>query len=265
MRRTDHQLAFGSCLLDLIVVVVLFVLILLIVIPTFSRAKNLARLAACQANLHGIGKSIGMYSDLSNHREPFPLLRTMGDPNAGLGKTTTSKDIWSSDLGTNSMQNVWLLEKEEMVSTSHFHCPEDPSWTPIRHEYPSTATSVPTDMTHEDYGWGALTEFSYGMHFPYDADQSGTTNPARLSNRTLPSDFVIFADRNPGRSVGDGQSPSNHPIDGQAILLRDGSVKVHRDSRAGAAGDDVYVNSNGVAGGLPTTASDTSISPVPSR
>ncbi len=109
------------------------------------------------------------------------------------------------------------------------------------------------------YGWTSLTEFSYGIQYPY-----GTygINDTDLRDRT-----VIMADRNPGGPVdGNTTKHSNHK-NGVVVLFYDGNVKFHEadDSLAGYAGDEIYANTTAEAGGVPTYAGDTSITPVPSR
>jgi len=76
----------------------------------------------------------------------------------------------------------------------------------------------------------------------------------------------VFADRNPGGLVGPSRKPSNHPKDGEAYLMHNGSAGFYKSlTDAKCNGDDIYVSGNGKAGGMPTSPTDTSITPVPSR
>lgn len=291
MTRT-YRRASGACLLGILLVILILALLITILVPTLRRARTLARIAACQANLATIGQGLGMYSDLSDGREPFPLLTRCGNPNALLNADTCDKSVWSPALGSNAMQNVWLLLKQGLLgSPQAFHCWGDESWNKFP---PQTPTVVRYGQLRSEYprysGWTDLTEFSYGMQFPYDADEVGTVNAAppavgRTEKKSasqpatqarLPSrpGLVIFADRNPGGSIGDGRNPSNHSRDGQNVLRVDGSVTCYNrvtNSKAGIEGDDIYVNARGIPGGIPvdspgtTSGIDTSICPVPSR
>lgn len=259
----------GFTLVDLLCTIGVLVILFVVVVPWMGKASNAARQAACQANLSAIGKSIVMYSGLSNDAQPFPLLRASGDPNAPVNAGTVADDIWSADLGSNGMQNVWLLVKENLIGQAAFHCPSDEQWQ----QRASTAK----------YGWAGLAEFSYGVHYPYRSDASDSPNPASLgpdpehpgSGPAVPEGLVMFADRNPGGPVTSDRPSSNHRqsdirdgsqiTPGQAVLMRDVSVTFKKDSNCGVGGDDIYTNAKGLAGGIPVNDKDTSITPVPSR
>jgi len=229
---------------------VLFLLAGFIGLPLgMGRSRELAKQAACMANLNSVGKAIALYT--TNNDDQFPTLWPQGNPNAAL-EATSHANVWSI-RSTNSMNNVWLLVKEGMVGENAFHCPSDKDWKP--RAAPGT------------YGWADLGQFSYGMHWPYDGDGS-TANPARLSDPNLDGGLAIMADRNPGGPVGAGRKPSNHAKDGQAVLYRAYWVNFYKsltDSKAGAAADDIYINTSRTAGGMPQDPNDTSITPVPSR
>ena len=203
----------------------------------------------CQKNLSNIAKALALYSALSNDQFPWPLLVAKGDPNATVNEKTVAKKPFDSALGTCAMQNIWWLVDQEMVGEAAFHCPADGGWTKRE--------------AKEKYGWTLPTQFSYGMHFPYDQDAKGNDNPARLSDSNADSSLVVMADRNPGGSVGEKNPPSNHPTEGEACARRDTSVFFYsrtKDSKAGIdvdlEYDDIYVNNAGVAGGVPTDTKD---------
>ena len=237
-----------------------------ILLPSLGRARELAKQAVCQANLNAIGKAIAVYETSQN--DHFPLLWNTGDPNAVLN-ANAADDVWAIQ-STNSMNNLSLLVRDGMLSIGTFHCLSDSGWLK------RTETGR--------YGWTDLRQFSYGLHWPYGMEGS-KSNPAALwrpavgeevtgpaaagsGHSSLDGSFVIMAERNPGGSVGPARNPANHFIDGQAILHRDYSVSFYKsvsDSNAGVGGDDIYTNGDGVAGGMPTSQTDTSITPAPSR
>jgi hypothetical protein len=254
----------GFTLVDLLIVIgALAVLGTLLLLWLPGRGDNDLRFQnQCTYNLSAIGKAIVMYSATTSDEYPFPLLRSSGDPNVAVNAATAADDIWSPNLGSNGMQNVWLLLKENLVGPTSFHCPADKTWTPRE--------------TAAKYGWTAPTQFSYGVHFPYDKDAAGAESAAKLSDANLAPALVIFADRNPGGSVNAQRIPSNHPRwSGESILKKDSSVTFYKssaDSKCGAKGDDIYVNTAGLAGGVPIdpkdkelAGTDTSITPVPSK
>ncbi len=219
-----------------------------IIMPSLAGARELAKQAACQANLNSMGKSIALYTTMSH--DEFPRLWDSGDPNAKLDQTgaSTPWDIQSR----NGMNNVWLLVNEGMISASAFRCPSDERWR--------------ERATHAAAGWTDTREFSYGIHWPYAAAADGRTpNPAFPGYMNISGDLALMADRSPGGPVTSNRPPSNHTHDGEGVLCRDYSVYFYKstsNSHAGANGDDIYVNDAGTPGGLPQSATDTSIAPA---
>jgi hypothetical protein len=261
-RQAGKGMAIAGIVLGAVGLVVSPALLVSILVPTLGRARELARQATCQANLSACGKAITMYSALSSDQFPFPLIKqyeTVAGANAAPTGGNSVNVAFESragawdKLGGNSMQNVWLLMKENLVGVDTFHCNTDGGWR----ERAST----------DKYGWTSLNEFSYGMTWPYDGESADKPNPAKLSDPNLNPGLVIMADRNPGGPVGK-YPPSNHSADGECLLKKDCSVmffKGTRRSGAGYAGDDIYTNAAGQAGGMPRNGNDTSISPSPSR
>ena len=248
MRRTKAK---GFTLIELLVVIAIIALLVSILMPSLGRARELAKQAACMANLNAIGKARVLYEGLNEDK--FPLLFTSGNPNSAaattnLGKTpataTDRDDPWEI-TATGAMQNVWLLIGEGMVSVDAFECPSDQGLT----------------ETGAYAGWANTSEFSYGMSFPYASDGTNT-NPAALGN-TLGGGFVWMADRMEGTGI----TASNHNMDpgGCTIYLTfAGSVRKHASISDGACGisdDEIYQNQAGtpVSGGLPQASDDSSI------
>ena len=275
MRRTKGFKGFT--LIELLVVIAIIALLVSILVPTLGRARELARQAACQANLSAVGKAVIMYSALSSDQYPFPLIRQVGDPNIAPSASThinTDVGIFNGTaLGECGMQNIWPLIKENLLGIDAFHCPSDGGWN-----------KRPKNNTTDKYGWTDLTEFSYGVAWPYDAPASPVTaankNQAQLSDSNAVAGLVIFSDRNPGGNVTASLKPANHSADGEAFLRRDSSVSFYKsiaNSKCGYTGDDIY-SVGGPTGsaitGCPTEPSpsagfsasgDTFITPVPSR
>jgi len=252
MRRTKAK---GFTLIELLVVIAIIALLVSILMPSLGRARELAKQAACMANLNAIGKARVLYEGLNEDR--FPVLFDSGNPNSAaattnLGKATVADP--NDPLGaweittTGAMQNMWLMIEAGMVSVDAFQCPSDMQFT-------KTATGV---------GWANTSEFSYGMSFPYLQDESSNNNPAALSN-TLSGGFVWMADRmESGNENPDGVT-SNHKsaVGGCTIYLTfAGSVRKYakiEDAACGIGGDEIYTNTGGTAGGRPADAEDTSI------
>ncbi len=232
-----------------------------------NMSRDLARMTVCQANLSATIKGCALYSAMTNDVYPFPMLVQYGDPEAPVSSSTQIPDFnskyWDGKvnaLGTNAMQNIWLLVYQNMIGWGSFRCPGDSGWQRV------------SFSGSDKYGWSSPAQFSYGYTWPYDGPRGAAapTNPAKLSDPNGLSGQVVFADRNSGGSVSRSRPPSNHPYFGTAYARRDCSVSMYRstkDSKAGYAGDDIYINTAGEVGGIPKDSpalsgnSDTSITP----
>lgn len=148
-----------------------------------------------------------------------------------------------------------------------FRCPSDPGWV----------SRVSTSM----YGWTKLTEFSYGVQWPF----AGTFNASgvlQIRNIAPPygkkreDRLVLMADRNPGDIVSAAMQHTNHPNIGVNGVDAGGNLMQYEkisDSRSGMNGDDIYADDRstgraapGRAGDwIPDNVSDTVITPITSR
>jgi prepilin-type N-terminal cleavage/methylation domain-containing protein len=283
--------AKGFTLIELLVVIAIIALLVSILVPTLGRARELARQAACQANLSAVGKSVIMYSALTNDAFPFPVHKALPASTAGAAgmpavtNLTNVEPPWTAAIGTTvgdcAMQCVWPMISQNLLGTDAFHCPSDGGW----------AKRVAPNG--EKYGWNDAKQFSYGVTYPYATDSAGVANPGFPGDQNARPSLVIFADRNP-RTAGqvngfvNNAVPSNHSSDGEAVLRKDASVMFYKTPqgvtggkiffRAGADGDDIYAGGK-VAGGIPADINtstgtdwmlvscdgDTSIMPCPSR
>ncbi len=71
-------------LIELLVVVAIIALLISILLPSLSKARELAKRSACAANLGGHGKAIGMYA--GQYRGSYPLVtKTRGRATSGIG------------------------------------------------------------------------------------------------------------------------------------------------------------------------------------
>ncbi len=68
--RSCLLLRRGFTLIELLVVIAIICILLAILLPAFSRAKYMAKIAACQSNLHQIGVGVGVYA--SDNRGQCP-------------------------------------------------------------------------------------------------------------------------------------------------------------------------------------------------
>ena len=229
---------------------------------TLHHSRDLAKRAVCLNNLGNIGKGLVLYEEpnglfpLMEYREQAPnSVNTAPTP----GNTTDADSSqWAEAMGGSPMQNVWLLIRNSLAEEHHFRCPADRDHE-MRGQIESPVAA---------YGWNSPYNYSYGMHWPYHEDAAGKPNPAPLSGE-LHDDMVIFADLNPGGPVGPDRPPSNHGKLGTCVVTASGaarfmgetsSVFSFDDGPEPRGADEIYANQDGVAGGLPASATDTSMS-----
>jgi prepilin-type N-terminal cleavage/methylation domain-containing protein len=250
----------GFTLIELLVVIAIIALLVTLLLPKLQQARQLAKKAACMANLNGIGKAVELYKE-SFHKGPPLINRAPGsDPETDIPVDSTTDlrpeevggvAAWDN-FGANAMQNVWLLMKEDLVGEVAFLCPADS---------PSERTGPGTDQPGK-FGWSDSDNFSYGMQSPYS--ENGNKNPWVDD---MNGSVVIFADKNPGAPLSVDQKPTNHRSLGTAFLIASGSAGFHgerENSLCGKDGDDIYTIQDDAGNdlgteGLPGNEDDTYI------
>ncbi|MEN6663908.1 MAG: type II secretion system protein [Phycisphaerae bacterium] len=242
-------------LVELLVVISIILVLVAILVPVISNNLRDARRTACLTNLSTIAKAVASWqatsANSSGGTQAFPMVFTSGDPNtAAMG---TSNDVNTLDSAKpNAMQNVWRLIAEQYVPDSAFKCPGDSGWA--------------QRSSSDKYGWVSRSNFSYGIQWPYASDGTNT-NPAAISSNSLAPGVVIMADLNP-TNVAKGP---NHQ-EGIMVMTADKNVSYYKPATTAAANlagfknDNIYKNvTAAVAGGIPQSATDTSITPSPAR
>lgn len=266
MRRTR-----GFTLIELLVVVAIIGVLVSILLPVIADARESARIANCTSNMKNTGSAIFGFKD--ENKGLLPALLDYGNPNAAPAADASKDDI-TTLVDPCGMQNAWLLMERGLIVDSGFRCPSD-----------SDATTRDKDALK--YGWEALTEFSYGIHWPYaDVDDDDTVVNECWYNGVDSSTGddmyneaqIIMADRNP-LDLGDGVAAS---VDGSSVmhsnhkkglsrLYKGGSATFYEQSSSSRAGtgDDIYLGGAAkTAGTMPdtdTNREDCSITPAPSR
>ena len=252
----------GFTLVELLVVVGIIAMLVGILMPTLGRAREIAQMSMCGANLNGIGKGVIMYQ--AEAEDKFPLLsqHTSGADLMAALSTSTDKDN-IEDLNSNAMQNVWVMIQKGSISEELVKCPSDKGWKARKD------VSGETSATLLRYGWNSWENFSFGMHMPY-----GANHGSPLNGTTLKGSFPIFADKNSQsggvsgsvyyRSSSNRRAPGNHPRDGFNYLTYGASCAKQRYnegvaqnfSACGVGNDDIYLSQDG-GNGVEGTASAT--------
>ncbi len=259
-------------LIELLVVISIIAVLVTILVPVVMAGLGKSETTVCQNNLGVIGRKHNDYANAADtYADPFPRHIGGGDPHdtapiTGLVTAATLDDA----LGTCGMQTVWVMIDRGDLTDTAFRCPGDADWT--------------SRSSSDKYGWEALTEFSYGIHYPYsddggvpvanpaDPNARGQSSAARLVYR---ENLVLFSDRNPGGAV-DGAATlhSNHAgTDGGCIIVsRSGNTKFfnQEDQSTAGFGDDIYIDETeaavpGTGDGIPDSITDTVITPEASR
>jgi len=119
----------GFTLIELVVVIAIIALLIAIVLPSLSRAKELARLACCSANLSAIGKSLGGYASENATRLPPFMFSSAGATDLLLsghwGGTTNplDPDRFGRDKTGAEAVNLWVLVGEQFLQREALTCP----------------------------------------------------------------------------------------------------------------------------------------------
>ncbi len=259
-------------LIELLVVIAIIAVLVTILVPVVMTGLGKSETTVCQNNLGVIGRKHNDYANESEtYSEPFPRHVDTGDANDEADLTPTNTlDV---SIGACGMQTVWVMIDRGDLTDTAFRCPGDGDW-------------VSRTSTFK-YGWELLTEFSYGIHYPYSADGAGTDNEADPGGRESTTaarlvyreNLVLFADRNPGGLVGASLDHSNHAgTDGGTIIVsRVGNTKFHtrpegapNPNATAGFGDDIYIDAEEAAvpasgDGIPDNITDTVITPESSR
>jgi hypothetical protein len=276
------------------VVIAIIAALAAILLPVIGGLLESARTRACQRKMDTYSKAF--YSYKSNSQNKLPALFRVGDPGMLLsGATIKGKPddrLGSTDpakaaelrqvLGSNAMQNVWLLLDGEYMGGGEdaFKCPGDGAWKP---------RNIPAAQEEDSkFGWTDPKNFSYGLHFPYEAQgapgmpdattgaypdikdmpkeswnfacPNGIVTSAAgddINKAMYPDNCIYLADRNPRRTWEAAYSANSNHEEGLVYLEKGGSCNVYKgvDGKAGYGRDDVYQNRD-KSGGLPVVSAE---------
>lgn len=254
LRRRECRRKGGFTIVELLVVMLIIIVLLSIFVPFIRKTRETDHRVKCQENLRMLGTALSKYA--TAHGGAFP--RVVHDPSnpaayyAFTGPYASDPFSGSGRVSANDVTaSLWLLVRLGYASPETFICPStrdyaDPGTDAVGAAVPPSRRSNFKRARNLSYSYASPFSAAAGYKF----------------NEYLPADFVLMADKNPGkRGTSDVTGPgynapplelalansNNHKRAGQSVLYAD--MHVEFKSRpycgfgyyhTGSAGDNIY-------------------------
>ena len=167
----------GFTLIELLVVVAIIALLIAILLPSLSRARELANRSACAANARGVMQSCVVYAAENNDLFPLVVIPTNGNgttyllandasgPSGGVSTSATTADDALSQYYTGSPTyrgnipaSMWILVLKQQVAPKGFICRADPF---------DSGPAAQTDSGGRTYdNFQSFSQLSYSFAYP---------------------------------------------------------------------------------------------------
>ncbi|MGC9260475.1 MAG: type II secretion system protein [Phycisphaerae bacterium] len=268
-------------LIELLVVISIIALLIAILLPSLTRARELANRAVCAANVRGIGQAMLIYAQ-SNHGQ-FPCVlppvhtRYQNGPGAAAADNAASiTTILRNEYGGNAWQRgspmacLWLLVISGQITPKSFICPSDVLATASSEEYSNNSTYysnfgvVLGTVSHTGQGE------SYSISFPWNYRNGAYIVGSWWNTNVATAQLPLVCDMAPAEDTAAGGNmrrvptaplansdgnfifnSGNHNGTGQNVGFGDTHVVWATDPYVGEDGDNIftYASTGGVAGG----------------
>jgi type II secretory pathway pseudopilin PulG len=258
----------GFSFLELLVMLAILVILAGILVPSVLKQREIGNRALCSANLWSLGVALSNYSrengefprvsyDAVNHPHSYTAFTGADSPDPfAKDSTVHPNDVTAS---------LWLLIRGGFISSEY---------APVTRIFICPSTGDTPDPLTDSFGNPCAprqrSNFRGPSHLSYSYAMPFSAAPGyKLSADTLPWDFVLMADRNPGTRPPQnvtrprpGDSPAelavgnsnNHRRAVQHVLLGDGHVDVFSSPFCGHNHDNIYTAGTPQPATLPATA-----------
>ena len=116
----------GFTLVELLVVISIIALLVSILMPSLSKAKELAYRMKCSTNHSAVGKALGLYRGLNNDQNP------MNQPATGTHSSSYPRQ-WPGNWGSPSDSSVYTgFRRDEEPTDTGFYCITSLMWVLVR-------------------------------------------------------------------------------------------------------------------------------------